>query len=318
VTSAKPDAKADAKADSKSATDAKSAAKGKPETKSVPAGFGLASASSVPVTLGAAAKPDAKAETKAEPKSAPQVYAVASAGSVPITLTSKSDPGASTTVQVPRWAATNSAPTGRNVPAVGSEDPIHPVMVKTVLVKPGSAVQTASLAPLQLSAAPEPPAPATTQSTAQPSAIAPVKAAVLPFPPPGTRPGAFAGLPSHVTAAPAAEAAPAPIAAAAPPPAPSPAPVAATRNAPAPQIQHTGWIIQVGAFPAEGEAKQRLSAVQSKASKFLASADAFTESVSKGDATLYRARFAGLGKDQAEAACTYLKHNDVDCMTIKN
>jgi D-alanyl-D-alanine carboxypeptidase len=308
VTSAKPDAKADAK----SATDAKSAAKGKPETKSVPAGFGLASASSVPFTLGAA-----KTETKPEAKSAPQGYAVASANSVPITLTSKSDPGASTTVQVPRWAATNSAPAPRNVPAVGSEDPIHPVMVKTVLVRPG-AVQTASLAPLQLPPAAEPSAPATTQSTSQPLAIAPVKAAVLPFPPPGTRPGAIAGLPSHVTTAPAADAAPAPIAAAAPPPAPSPAPVAAVRSAPAPQTQHTGWIIQVGAFPAEGEAKQRLSAVQSKASKFLASADAFTESVNKGDGTMYRARFAGLGKDQAEAACNYLKHNDVDCMTIKN
>ncbi len=301
VTSAKPDAKADAKP----------ATKGKPETKSVPAGFGLASASSVPVTLGAA-KPDAKPEAK----SAPQGYAVASATSVPITLTSKSDPGASTTVQVPRWAATNAAPAARNTPAVGSEDPIHPVMVKTVLVKPGSAVQTASLAPLQLPAAAEPAAPATTQSTPQPSAIAPVKAAVLPFPPPGTRPGAIAGLPARVTTAPAAEAASVPIAAAAPPPAP--APVAAAHSAPAPQAQHAGWIIQVGAFPAEGEAKQRLSAVQSKASKFLASADAFTESVNKGDATLYRARFAGLGKDQAEAACNYLKHNDVDCMTIKN
>jgi D-alanyl-D-alanine carboxypeptidase len=304
VTSAKPDAKADAKP----------APKGKPETKSVPAAYGLASASSVPVTLGAA-----KPESRSEAKSAPQVYAVASANSVPITLTSKSDPGASTTVQVPRWAATNAAPAPRNVPAVGSEDPIHPVMVKTVLVKPGSAVQTASLAPLQLPAAAEP--PATTQSTSQPIAIAPVRAAVLPFPPPGTRPGAVAGLPSHVTTAPvvtapAAEAAPAPIATAAP--APSPAPIAAAHSAPAPQTQHVGWIIQVGAFPAEGEAKQRLSAVQSKASRFLGSADAFTESVNKGDATLYRARFAGLGKDQAEAACNYLKHNDVDCMTIKN
>jgi D-alanyl-D-alanine carboxypeptidase len=77
-------------------------------------------------------------------------------------------------------------------------------------------------------------------------------------------------------------------------------------------------MIQVGAFPAEGEAKQRLSSVQSRASRYLASADAFTESVSKGETVLYRARFAGLGKEQAEAACNYLKHNDVDCMTIKN
>lgn len=102
--------------------------------------------------------------------------------------------------------------------------------------------------------------------------------------------------------------------------APTATPVAApaTHNsAPAAPI-HTGWIIQVGAFPAEGEARQRLSTVQSKASHFLASADAFTETVSKGESTLYRARFAGLGKEQAEAACNYLKHNDVDCMTIKN
>ena len=310
VTSAKPEAK----------PDTKSAAKGKPETKSVPPSFALASASSVPFAL-SAAKPNAKPEAK----SAALGYAMASANSVPVTLTSKSDPEANSTVQVPRWAATNSIPAPRNVPAVGSEDPIHPVLVKTVMVKAGSAVQTASIAPLQLPAPAEAPAPATTQAIPQPTTPAPARAAVLPFPPPGTRPGAIGGLPSHVTTAMVAEAAPAPTPpAAAPAPAPSAAlvaPVAMRGSAPAaaPQTQaHAGWMIQVGAFPAEGEAKQRLSSVQTKASKFLASADAFTESVSKGDATLYRARFAGLGKDQAEAACIYLKHNDVDCMTIKN
>jgi D-alanyl-D-alanine carboxypeptidase len=77
-------------------------------------------------------------------------------------------------------------------------------------------------------------------------------------------------------------------------------------------------MIQVGAFPAEAEAKLRLSNVQSRAARYLASADAFTETVSKGDTVLYRARFAGLAKEQAEAACNFLKHNDVDCMTIKN
>ena len=295
----------------------------KSETKSAPQGFAMASASSVPVTL-TASKPDPKA--KQEAKSAPQGFAMASASSVPITLTSKSDPSASTTVQVPRWAATNSAPAQRVAPAVGSEDPIHPVMVKTVMVKPGNTVQTASLAPLQLPAQAEAPAPAAVAAAPVAAAPAPVRTAVLPFPPPGTRPGAIGGLPSHITTgsttASVAET-PAPTAAPAPAP-PTVAPVAATANpvAPAPTHSpaqvHSGWIIQVGAFPAEGEAKQRLSAVQSKASRFLASADAFTETVSKGDSTLYRARFAGLGKDQAEAACNYLKHNDVDCMTIKN
>ena len=88
---------------------------------------------------------------------------------------------------------------------------------------------------------------------------------------------------------------------------------------PKPQTQvRSGWIIQVGAYPAEEEAKQRLATVQSKAARLLAAADPFTETVHKGDKTYYRARFAGLDKDQAEAACKYLKRNDVDCVTLKN
>ena len=50
----------------------------------------------------------------------------------------------------------------------------------------------------------------------------------------------------------------------------------------------------------------------------LTRAEAFTETVEKGGTTLYRARFAGLDKDSAEAACKYLKRNDVECVTIKN
>ena len=79
-----------------------------------------------------------------------------------------------------------------------------------------------------------------------------------------------------------------------------------------------GWVIQVGAFPAEQAAKQRLSNVQTKASKMLTGAEPFTETVDKGGTTFYRARFAGLDKEQAEAACKYLKKNDVECVTIKN
>jgi D-alanyl-D-alanine carboxypeptidase len=77
-------------------------------------------------------------------------------------------------------------------------------------------------------------------------------------------------------------------------------------------------MIQVGAYPAEQAAKQRLSIVQTKASKMLTGTEAFTETVDKGGTTYYRARFAGLDKDQAEAACKYLKKNDVECVTIKN
>jgi D-alanyl-D-alanine carboxypeptidase len=138
--------------------------------------------------------------------------------------------------------------------------------------------------------------------------------------PAGVRPG--------VSSAP-----PAPVAAAAPAvPTPKPAPAAPAAKvaaatstakpaaaAPTAKPQHRpGWMIQVGAYPAEQAAKQRLSTVQSKASKMLTGAEAFTETVDKGGTTYYRARFAGLDKDKAEAACKYLKKNDVECVTIKN
>ena len=54
------------------------------------------------------------------------------------------------------------------------------------------------------------------------------------------------------------------------------------------------------------------------AARVLASADAFTERVVKGEKALYRARFAGFEKDEAEAACNYLKRNDIACMPLRN
>ena len=98
----------------------------------------------------------------------------------------------------------------------------------------------------------------------------------------------------------------------------SPAPAAKPAASAAKPQHHPGWMIQVGAFPAEQAAKQRLSTVQSKATKILTGAEAFTETVDKGGTTYYRARFAGLDKETAEAACKHLKKNDVECVTIKN
>jgi D-alanyl-D-alanine carboxypeptidase len=79
----------------------------------------------------------------------------------------------------------------------------------------------------------------------------------------------------------------------------------------------SGWMIQVGAFDDEKEAKHRLSAAQEKAHE-LGSADPFTEKVSKGAKALYRARFAGLAKDAAESACKHLKRSDIPCMMLRN
>jgi D-alanyl-D-alanine carboxypeptidase len=80
----------------------------------------------------------------------------------------------------------------------------------------------------------------------------------------------------------------------------------------------TGWIVQVGAFPDENEARQHLAAARSKAAALLGKADPFTEPVTKGEQTLYRARFAGLKPEQAEAVCRQLKRSDIACIAIRN
>jgi D-alanyl-D-alanine carboxypeptidase len=84
------------------------------------------------------------------------------------------------------------------------------------------------------------------------------------------------------------------------------------------RLQAGGWMIQVGAFDDERDAKQRLAAARSKADGVLAKADPFTERVDKGEKTLYRARFAGLDKTAAESACKQLKRGEIPCMMLKN
>jgi D-alanyl-D-alanine carboxypeptidase len=112
-----------------------------------------------------------------------------------------------------------------------------------------------------------------------------------------------------------------------PMPAAAPAPAvyetAAAVSVPAaPALKSTNvrgpWLIQVGAFPKEAEAQERLREAKTLAKAILAKADPFTERVTKGSQELYRARFAGLGEKQAEAACRHFKKNEIACMAIKN
>ena len=70
-------------------------------------------------------------------------------------------------------------------------------------------------------------------------------------------------------------------------------------------------------FPRNRRLSQRLTLAKSKAARLLATAEPFTEAVQKGGTTLYRARFSGFDKDKAEAACKFLKRNDVDCLAMK-
>jgi D-alanyl-D-alanine carboxypeptidase len=80
----------------------------------------------------------------------------------------------------------------------------------------------------------------------------------------------------------------------------------------------SGWLIQIGAFQSEDEAKAHLSAAKVKASTSLAAADAFIEPVRKSNKAFYRARFAGLDKEAAEAACRRLRLSDMVCIALKN
>jgi D-alanyl-D-alanine carboxypeptidase len=113
-----------------------------------------------------------------------------------------------------------------------------------------------------------------------------------------------------------------------PPPAPAsqvvanaaPLPQAEQQSAPLkPAAMHTGWIVQVGALESEGEAQKRIEAARSGARGLLSKADPFTEPViAKDNRKLYRARFAGLERDQAEAVCRALRRSDIPCMTARN
>jgi D-alanyl-D-alanine carboxypeptidase len=110
-------------------------------------------------------------------------------------------------------------------------------------------------------------------------------------------------------------AAPVPVASAAPP-------VSTAREQVADAVDdmqavRDGWIIQVGALETVNEAKERLGSAQTSAAHLLRRAKSFTEKVIvKGDKALYRARFAGLDKGQAEAACRTLKHDDIPCIVV--
>ena len=245
------------------------------------------------------------AEREIEPQAKIQV---ASAGaSVPFKKEAAPTPssGAPALPAIAARAENNPAPTvSVTRPAPGSTDPIKPLLVKTLSVKAGLG-QTAAVAPLMLS-----PQPVTSQTHAT---LAPAADVAPPPPPLGARPGVLGVLPAK-----SAEIGSSPIPATS---APVASPPAASTAAPSPTREvrvHSGWIIQVGAFDDEAEAKQRLSSAKDKAATMLARADSFTEPVVKGDKTLYRARFAGLKQEDAEAACRHLKRNDIACMAIKN
>jgi D-alanyl-D-alanine carboxypeptidase len=240
---------------------------------------------------------DASEAAETRPAAAPK-YALATSSSVPAPAPTGSVQGP--VVQAPVTAPPQPVAT-RQGQASGT-DAIKPIIVRTIKVKL-SGVKTASLAPPTI-AMPQPASDEAISTQSVPKATAGSAPIINP------QPGVLGVLPGRPVAERFPSSEPAKAAA--------PAPKAeAKADTPVRSVQHSGWIIQVGAFPAEGEAKQRLNSAQTKAKTLLERADAFTESVVKGDKTLYRARFAGLDKERAEAACKHLKR-EMPCMTIKN
>src|SRR3984957_17445972 len=74
-----------------------------------------------------------------------------------------------------------------------------------------------------------------------------------------------------------------------------------------------GWMIQIGAPDNPAKANALLTRARERNPSILASAKPLTEKVRKGDATLYRARFAVLDSASAEAACRSLKRTGFSC-----
>ena len=226
---------------------------------------------------------------------------------------------------------TNGVIQAQQITAIpGSSEPMKPVKVKTVQVKAGQ-TKLASATPAQ------PATPVTnTLSPARPDVPETLSAMVAktetsksevaksdqfkPEMPPqpanhGTGNGILGVLPASSLSSPST-----PQALAYSDPPPSPQPQAVQQNGAIKAVApHTGWIIQVGALDSEDEARQRIEAARSQARGLLTKADPFTEPVvGKGDKKLFRARFAGLDRDQAEAVCRTLKRSDISCITIKN
>jgi D-alanyl-D-alanine carboxypeptidase len=228
----------------------------------------------------------------------------------------------------------------------GSSEPMKPVKVKTVQVKAGT-MKLASAGPSQptppiAASAPQSITPETSSAVvakaveiakpepvrAEPARVEAARPELPPQPPGhGTGNGVLGVLPA-ATAAAAPVTAPQPVAVASAAPQPLPAPVAQPvaqapqamlSSAPVKPAVHTGWIVQVGALETEGEAQQRIEAARNSSRGLLNKADSFTEAVvAKDNRKLFRARFAGLERDQAEAVCKTLRRSDIVCITVRN
>jgi D-alanyl-D-alanine carboxypeptidase len=214
----------------------------------------------------------------------------------------------------------------------GSSEPLKPVRVRTVQVKAGQMKlasagsaqppsPVASVMPTPRAEVPETSSAVMAKAETNKAAASKLEVARTDMPPQPANHGTGNGLLGVLPASSLAPSAAAQTMAYADPASRSQTPPQAFQQSDAvkPAATRTGWIIQVGALESEAEALQRIDAARSQAHGLLAKADPFTESVvAKGDKKLFRARFAGLDRDQAEAVCRTLKRSEISCITLKN
>jgi D-alanyl-D-alanine carboxypeptidase len=202
-----------------------------------------------------------------------------------------------------RVDSTQATPVAQPRPAPGSSEPIAAVPVRTLTVRAANTAQNPLMAALSLAA----------QGAGQ---LPPAPAPAAPAAAPVTQYQTASAVSVPATLSPPAPARPAPVAVAAPaePPVTQTATIAAAPKV----LPRSGWVIQIGAYPDENEARERLQSAQTIGKGILGKADPFTERVTKGRETLYRARFVGLDEHRAEAACKYFKRNNIDCFAVKN
>jgi D-alanyl-D-alanine carboxypeptidase len=76
------------------------------------------------------------------------------------------------------------------------------------------------------------------------------------------------------------------------------------------------WNIQIGAFPSSSAAQERLDAAKEAAAELLRGKIPFTMPVSRGNDTIFRARFSGFDEAQAREACKRLSRKGVGCFPL--
>jgi D-alanyl-D-alanine carboxypeptidase len=208
----------------------------------------------------------------------------------------------------------------------GSSEPMKPVKVKTVQIKAGqmklaSAGGTQPATPVTNAISSRPEVPETSSAIMAKAESDKTEIAKSEMPPQPANHGTGNGLLGVLPAPGVSPSSTSQAMAYADPNAHAqPQPQAIQQNdAIKPAATHTGWIIQVGALESESEARQRIEVARDQAHGLLSKADPFTEPVvAKGERKLFRARFAGLDGDQAEAVCRTLKRSDISCFTVRN